>query len=243
MGSTMTGGQIAAHILLLVAVAHTTQGLGPAYGGDQFLRLKSVPPAEVAGRVSGSLTLTCSVTGSPTPVVGWYKQGKVLAGTQASPGGLGETWAKLHLPCLSQADVGEYECKGEAGGRRVHVDTKVSIVGHSPHSGCQTKDKLGGSPTITGWQSTVMMQSGETARLACNVQDTSEKHSVVWRNAAGEVVTEEGRYKIVGTDLVIDQASWADMGRFTCSVQNGFGVDMVSSFLYPLAPAFYDYSQ
>ena len=31
--------------------------------------------------------------------------------------------------------------------------------------------------------------------------------------------------------------------RFTCTAQNGFGVDMVSSFLYPLAPAFYDYSQ
>jgi len=36
----------------------------------------------------------------------------------------------------------------------------------------------------------------------------------------------------------ISEASWADMGRFTCTVQNGFGVDMVSSFLYPLAPAF-----
>ena len=27
--------------------------------------------------------------------------------------------------------------------------------------------------------------------------------------------------------------------RFTCTAQNGFGVDMVSTFLYPLAPAFY----
>ena len=49
----------------------------------------------------------------------------------------------------------------------------------------------------------------------------------------------EGRYKTDGTDLVITGANWADMGRFTCTAQNGFGVDMISSFLYPLAPAFF----
>ena len=28
------------------------------------------------------------------------------------------------------------------------------------------------------------------------------------------------------------------ISRFTCTAHNGFGVDMVSTFLYPLAPAF-----
>ena len=78
--------------------------------------------------------------------------------------------------------------------------------------------------------STVMVNSGETARLSCSVQvsiiiiimvivviilmvivividvaiiiavsitsknqDSAEKHSVIWRNAAGEEVEEEGR--------------------------------------------------
>ena len=53
------------------------------------------------------------------------------------------------------------------------------------------------------------------------------------------MVKNEGRYKTDGTDLVITGANWADMGRFTCTAQNGFGVDMISSFLYPLAPAFF----
>jgi len=226
-----------------VALGHHTQGLGPAYGGDQFVKVKEIPPAFVQGRLSGSLTLACSVTGSPTPTVSWYKAGKRLAGTKASPGGLGETWARFHLPCLTEEDAGVYECRGEAGGRQVALNTKVSVVGHSPHSGCRPRDRLSRAPTITGWHSTVMMQSGDTAKLSCNLQDTSEKHSVVWRDAAGDQVEEGGRYKMVGTDLEISQASWADMGRFTCTAQNGFGVDMVSSFLYPLAPAFYDYSQ
>jgi len=224
---------------LLVAVGCLVEGLGPAYGGDEFVRLKEIPPAMVAARSSGSLTLTCSVTGSPTPSTAWYKGGKKLSGTEISPGGLGETYAKLHLPCMSEADAGVYECHGVAAGQEVVVATKVEVVGHAPHSGCLPRDRQASGPTITGWFSTVMIQSGETARLVCNLEGDGSKKSVIWRDAAGNVVKNEGRYKMDGTDLLISQANWADMGRFTCTAQNGFGVDMVSSFLYPLAPAFF----
>ena len=70
------------------------------------------------------------------------------------------------------------------------------------------------------------------------MEGDSGSHSVVWRDAEGEHVTGSGRYRVEGNDLIISQANWADMGRFTCTAQNGFGVDMVSTFLYPLAPAF-----
>eukprot|EP00092_Neocalanus_flemingeri_P014190 GFUD01015310.1.p1 GENE.GFUD01015310.1~~GFUD01015310.1.p1 ORF type:complete len:221 (+),score=68.61 GFUD01015310.1:50-664(+) len=195
----------------------------------------------VAIRSSGSLTLSCSVTGSPTPTAVWYKEGERLAGTKLSPGGLGETWAKLHLPCVSEADAGLYECHGVAAGQEVVVATKVEVVGHSIRSGCLPRDRQGAGPIITGWFSTVMIQSGETARLVCNVENDGEKKTIVWRDAAGNILKNEGRYKLKGTDLFISKANFADMGRFTCTVQNGFGVDMVSSFLYPLAPTFYDY--
>ena len=83
-----------------------------------------------------------------------------------------------------------------------------------------------------------MIQSGDTARQACNLEGAGKK-VVTWRNASGNEVKNEGRYKTDGTDLVITGANWADMGRFTCTAQNGFGVDMISSFVYPLAPAFF----
>ena len=59
------------------------------------------------------------------------------------------------------------------------------------------------------------------------------------RSLQGAAPAADGRVRLEGTDLVISQASWADMGRFTCTAQNGFGVDLASTFLYPLAPAFY----
>jgi len=213
--------------------------LGPAYAGDKFVRFKELPPAHVTARVSGSLTITCSATGSPTPVTAWYKNGHKVAGSDASPGGLGESVAKLVLSCISEDDAGLYECRSHAGGQEVVVGTKVEVVGHKPLSACVPRSLQGSAPAITGWFSTVMIQSGDTAKLPCHVEGDSGGHSVIWRDADGSPISASGRYRLDGTDLVINDASWADMGRFTCTAQNGFGVDMVSTFLYPLAPTFY----
>ena len=49
-------------------------------------------------------------------------------------------------------------------------------------------------------------------------------------------------HSIIVSLMILDEIL-PNCSRFTCTAQNGFGVDMVSSFLYPLAPAFYDYSQ
>ena len=63
-----------------------------------------------------------------------------------------------------------YECRGKAAGQEVVVATKVEVVGHVPHSGCLPREKQDSSPAITGWYSTLMIQSGETARLACHLE-------------------------------------------------------------------------
>ena len=132
-----------------------------------------------------------------------------------------------------------YECRAQAAGQEVVVATKLDIVGHKPLSSCIPRSLQGAAPTITGWLSTIMLQSGDTARLPCHIEGDQASHSVVWRDAQGNLVTAGGRYSLEGTDLIISQAAWTDMGRFTCTAQNGFGVDMASTFLYPLAPAFY----
>ena len=168
----------------------------------------------MTGRVSGSLTLTCSATGSPTPTTAWYRAGSKVAGSDAAPGGLGESVAKLVLGCMTEEDSGVYEYRAEAGGQEVLLTTKLDIVGHKPLSSCIPRSLQGPSlPTITGWLSTIMLQSGDTARLPCHLEGDTGTHTVVWRDAQGRPVTAEGRYRMEGTDLVISKASWADMGR------------------------------
>ena len=55
-------------LIIVLGLFNLSSGLGPAYGGDKFVRFKELPPSHVTARVSGSLSLTCSATGSPTPV-------------------------------------------------------------------------------------------------------------------------------------------------------------------------------
>merc|ERR1712064_3307 len=72
------------------------------------------PPMALVARSSGSITLTCSAIGNPSPAVSWYRDGVRLAGVQGRQGGLGEAWAKLNLPCITSEDAGLYECVAEA---------------------------------------------------------------------------------------------------------------------------------
>ena len=103
---------------------------------------QELPPSHVTARVSGSLTLSCSATGSPTPATAWYKDGHKLAGSDSPhPGdkqGLGEGVAKLVLGCITPEDGGVYECRAQGGGRgqEVAVSTSVEVVGHKPLAAC-----------------------------------------------------------------------------------------------------------
>ena len=107
-----------------------------------MMMCQELPPSHVTARVSGSLTLSCSATGSPTPATAWYKDGHKLAGSDSPhPGdkqGLGEGVAKLVLGCITAEDGGVYECRAQGGGRgqEVAVSTSVEVVGHKPLAAC-----------------------------------------------------------------------------------------------------------
>ena len=200
-------------ILLLSLGISLVQSLGPAYGGDKFVRFKELPPAHVSARVSGSVTLTCSATGSPSPVTGWYKNGHKVAGSESGPGGLGESVAKLVLSCVSEEDGGVYECRSQAGGQEVVVSTKVDIVGHKPLSPCLPRSLQGGAPTITGWFSTIMIQSGESVRYGHGqwspiITLSVSGYHVMWRATLGAIVSSGEMPRVRRLAVAMDATEW-----------------------------------
>ena len=58
-----------------------------------------------------------------------------------------------------------------------------------------------------------MRMTNSVVRLPCHIEGDSGSHSVIWRDAEGGKVGSSGRYSVEGTDLVINNANWADMGR------------------------------
>ena len=97
----------------------------------EHVRFKTVSPARVDVRASGDLTLTCSATGSPAPRVAWYKDDLFVAHLEEDQdqdkveNSLGETVARLTLPCMSAKDVGQYECRASAGRQQISAVTQV----------------------------------------------------------------------------------------------------------------------
>jgi hypothetical protein len=143
-----------------------SSGLGPSYQGTLLPREKEFPPAMIDVVSSSSLTLTCSVAGSPAPTAAWYKDGQRLAGTKME-GKFTKKVARLHIPRVTQSTAGLYECRGVVGGVKTVVGrTWVEVLELVPCKGCSNKDRQVVLPTITD----IMVQAGENARLDCEIE-------------------------------------------------------------------------
>ena len=83
------------------------------------------PAAKVVARLGGTLTLKCSVTGDPQPVISWKKQGSQLpAGRSQQMNGA------LVIRDIIQNDQGNYICAAtSAGVFNVETVTYVEVKG------------------------------------------------------------------------------------------------------------------
>ena len=83
------------------------------------------PPAKVVARLGSTLTLNCSITGDPQPVISWKKQGSQLpAGRSQQMNGA------LVIRDIIQNDQGNYICAAtSAGVFNVETVTYVEVKG------------------------------------------------------------------------------------------------------------------
>jgi len=200
----------------------------------EHVKFKLLAPARVDVRDTGEVVLTCSATGSPAPVVAWYKDGLFAYHevdedlVEVGSSSLGETVARLRLPCISAKDAGKYECRAIAGKQQVSAVTEVNVVAWEANL-CSER----GTPEISVWRPTVMVEMGASVTLPCraNMADM-----VTWTDSTGEDVGNNGRIHVSDSgDLVITRVTWSDMGQYTCTVTNTAGRDAIQTFLYPLA--------
>merc|ERR1712211_61952 len=180
----------------------------------EHVKFKLLALARVDVRDTGEVVLTCSATGSPVPVVAWYKDGLFAYHevdedlVEAGSSSLGETVARLRLPCISAKDAGKYECRAIAGKQQVSAVTEVNVVDWDANL-CSERDA-----TVSGKYGRHGHVDGQHGR-GCSNDD------MIHVSATG--------------DLVITRVTWSDMGQYTCTVTNTAGRDAIQTFLYPLA--------
>jgi len=205
------------------------------------VKFKKVPPARLDGRLSGEVEVVCSATGSPAPEVGWYRDSLFLPHPELGGGlgegkageSLGETVARLRIPCLTAQHVGVYECRARAGKMEASATMDLRAVEYD-HNVCAEI----GQPQIMLWRPTMMLEEGSTAMLPCR---TESKDDIVKWSHNGEDVEErtqgDSRVSVNGNgDLIIHDLSFDDMGEYICKASNSRGSTQIKTFLYPLAP-------
>ncbi|XP_075872115.1 hemicentin-1 isoform X2 [Nelusetta ayraudi] len=183
---------------------------------QQHIRLSVHEPPSVAHSgdvvnqtvLSGFPTeLECKATGSPLPVITWYKDGRPL--TSAAGLTLLKRGQVLAMERAQPSDAGTYKCVAVnvAGA----AETSVSLQVHVP-------------PAIASRGGTATVVVNEAARLECKATGVPQP-SLTWLKDGSPVASVSHGLQVLsgGRVLSFSSALVSDTGRYTCVAVNAGG--------------------
>ena len=195
------------------------------------MSITDFPPPLVPLSSSRPAVLSCTASGSPLPSIHWYKgdqklsfSPQQLSSSSSFSNGLGETTSNLILSCQSEK-IQVYTCVAVSGDAVEEADTRV--IRKNEEEGCVEPYE------IQTWSPTVMVLQGEDTFLPCLHQIGSSLMPSRWSFSGEDEVQRISSSMTRSGNLLVSDASWDDMGMYTCRLSNG-GTSL-STFLYPLA--------
>jgi len=157
--------------------------------------------------------------------------------------------SKLPLRCIRPEEEGEYSCVADNFGRQLVAKTTVAIeeddTSESWRPECEFRLPasyvLQKKPTRKGTKAYVhvaeslhMEAIGKDIILPCR-GGGKPKPKISWTGADGQQIVAGKKFQLnTKGDLIIKNLSWGEMGEYSCLVENPFGYEVASTFLYPL---------
>ncbi|GAB1285527.1 Hemicentin-1 [Apodemus speciosus] len=190
-----------------------TNAAGEAHQHTQ-LHVHEPPSLEDAGRmrnesvvVNSPIQLECKATGSPLPVITWYKDNHPLSGTTSAA--FLERGQILEIGSAQISDAGIYKCVAinSAGATELFYSLQV----HVP-------------PSISGSSSVVEVVVNNLARLECEARGIPAP-SLTWLKDGSPVSSFSNGIQVLsgGRILALTSAQMSDTGRYTCVAVNAAG--------------------
>ncbi|KAG5281836.1 hypothetical protein AALO_G00049330 [Alosa alosa] len=211
---------------------HTARGV--LYVHSASLPQVQVSPQRVEAHEGQTLRLYCRAGGTPSPGLTWKKRGGELP-PQAIPSHgfhqfksnsldvlqrqVEELQARMErtdigtllIPNIRPADSGTYLCVGTnaIGSSEARIEVTVTRADNS-----QVSQEITIQPSIAS------VAEGETLELNCVVPGNPPP-PVTWQRATGYL---SSNHLVLGTQLLIMQASEADSGEYICRANGGSGL-------------------
>ncbi|XP_076367006.1 protein turtle homolog A-like isoform X1 [Tachypleus tridentatus] len=166
------------------------------------------PPDVVYVKVGESLNLSCAATGTPEPVITWFKDNQGLK----ESGRIQVLPTKLRITRLQESDLGDYLCSARNKEGNINVASKVIGAGRA-------------SITVPPRNTTKV--AGHKAEFICEAKALPTNLTHHWLHNGidiSELPLLEAR-TLVRRDgtLFINPTSPEDSGNYTCVVSNGIG--------------------
>ncbi|XP_051719377.1 protein turtle homolog B isoform X5 [Ctenopharyngodon idella] len=181
------------------------------------------PPQYVEAREGGSITLTCTASGNPKPVVTWLREGDQLTSNRKYTVSDGS----LTVQAITREDRGAYSC-------RAHSDQ-----GEALHT---TRLLVQGPPYIVSPPENITVNISQNAQFTCQAEAYPGNLTYTWFWEEDNVYFKNDlklrvRIFIDGT-LIIYRVKPEDAGKYTCSPSNSLGISpSASAYLTVQYPA------
>ncbi|XP_021344835.1 hemicentin-1-like, partial [Mizuhopecten yessoensis] len=157
--------------------------------------------------------LVCAANGIPSPTITWFRgdvQLRQLSYVNITTDGV------LMILGTQEQDGGDYRCvaTNEAGTDSADVTLEV-----------------GSEPRITTQPSNLGADIGTNVTISCEATGNPPP-KIYWRNEDGTIIAYGGRFiQLPEGSLFIRNLKIGDEGRYTCVVQNQFGMRDMSAYL------------
>ncbi|KAJ0065491.1 hypothetical protein NL108_012446 [Boleophthalmus pectinirostris] len=185
-----------------ICVAQNTAGTAL---GKTKLRVQD--PQDYISPVDSSVTLQCTVEGTPAPSVSWRKDGQLLSDSirqrVLSSG-------SLQIAFVQPSDTGHYTCTAANAAGTASLDMTLTV--QVP-------------PSIRGGEQEVTVVENSQAQLVCMAEGVPQP-SLSWERDGEPLSDSSGEYTILPSgELIIDIAQPEDAGSYTCVATNAVGQD------------------
>ncbi|CAO2643307.1 Obscn [Lemmus lemmus] len=183
--------------------------------------------ADCTAELGETVKLACRVTGTPKPVVSWYKDGKPV---EVDPHHIliedPDGSCTLILDNLTGVDSGQYMCFAASAAGNASTLGKI-LVQVPP----RFVNKVRATPFV----------EGEDAQITCTVEGAPYPQIRWYKN--GALLTLGNKYRMLNEPrsgvlvLVIREASKEDLGHYECELVNRLGSTRGGGELYMQSPA------